>query len=102
MARHRRAERRGANDPSGDHQVLEAHPRAELHGQIQGPVLGLAEVVDGNNIRVGQEARGARLALEAPDHLRGCDDLGAYELERDGFAEHDMGRPVHGAHGPPD
>jgi hypothetical protein len=41
------------------------------------------------------------LALEAPDHLRGRDDFGADELERNGFAEHDMGRPVHGAHAAP-
>ena len=51
----------------GDH-LLEAHPVDELHGQVA-QAVGVADVVDGDDVRVLELGRDLRLALEAVEQL---------------------------------
>ncbi len=78
--RRRRAGRQGA---ALEDAVLERAARQVLHRYVVGPVLGLAAVEDGDDVRVGERRRTLGLALEALDELLVARVARAHHLKGD-------------------
>ncbi len=84
--------------------LLGAHERAQVraldvaHGDVQGPVVALARVVDRDDVGVVDRGGGARLAYEALAEVGVLGQLRGDELQRDGAVEVELERPVDHAH----
>ena len=92
----------GTRPGAGDH-ALQADAVDELHGEVAHPV-GLADVVDGDDVRVLELGRDLRLALEAIDQLVHARPGRGQPLEADGLDGHHAAQDlvlglVHGAEG---
>jgi hypothetical protein len=72
-------------------------PVDEAHGDEERAVL-LAGLVDGDDVRMLERGRHARLALEAPAELRVGRELGHDDLERHAAVEAAVDREVDHAH----
>jgi GAF domain-containing protein len=79
----RRADRERA---AGHDQLLEAAPLDHLHGDVV-RALGLAAVVDGDDVRMGEARRRLRLAPEALDEEVVVRVAVVEDLDRDAAAE---------------
>src|SRR5262249_51545015 len=81
--------------------VAEVRSLEELHGHVQeAEALLLAEVVDGDDVGVGEEGRGLGLALEALARLVARPGRGGERLDRDVAIEDGVERLVDPAHRP--
>ena len=72
-------------------------PLEQLHGGVHAPVRG-AEIVDRQDVRVGESSHRLRLALKALQHRRVFPDLGGQHLHRDVAVELRIAGAVHLAH----
>ena len=70
----------------------------ELHDEIELAVLGLAEVDDGDGVRMIEPARRARLGDEARGRVLFTDEVRVDDLDRDGSAEVRLLGAVDAAH----
>ena len=86
----------------GGHQLTQRRPVHVLHGVVERPVGGAAEIVDGNDVRVGELAGGLHLPFEAHQRLVPPFHAGQ-ELHRGAAPEHGVAGEVDHAHAtPPD
>jgi len=63
--------------------LCEGSALEQLHGQVEGAVFGLAEVVETNGVWVLDARGGLHFALKAQDHLFAGRQVSAYDLEGD-------------------
>jgi hypothetical protein len=83
----------------GSDQVFEVFPLEQLHGHVDLALL-LAEVVDGDDVRVVEAGGGPRLALEALAQLVVGAKAGGDRLDGDKAVQDGILGLVHDAHGP--
>ena len=91
------AQRLRGRQPSRALHLPQVHAVDELHQQVV-QAARLAEVVDGDDVRVLKAREGARLAREALGEARVARDGGRQNLERDQSVEPRLPRLVDGAH----
>ncbi len=84
--------------PPGLQVLAQRHAVHEFGGEEAPPVMGLADVVDRQDVRVVDRRGGERLLLEAPHPLRVGGDVGGQELERHGPLQLRVEGAVHLAH----
>ena len=82
---------------AGAHPLLEVAPLEELHREKR-RVAFFAEVVDVDDVAVGEVGRGACLAEEALAVLGAATELRGDDLDRHRPCEQGIERLVHGAH----
>ncbi len=82
-------------------QVLETLSVDDLHNDVERAVVGLAEVVDGDDIGMGELRRRPGLAEEPLDDVLRGDELGSYELDGDRLVQQEVGSSEHRAHAAP-
>ena len=81
------------------HQRLEVEPVEQLHGEVEGPRAGLAEVVEPDRVGGFEERRGLRLPAKPLDDRGGRGPVGRpHQLGIDQFdgrrpGQHPVGRP---------
>ncbi len=73
-------------------------PTQVLHDQVELAVLGLADVVDVDDVRVIDAVRRARLAQHPRAQVRLAAEIRPDQLERDDAIDEDVARPVHDPH----
>ena len=78
--------------------LAERAPRDELHGEEERAVVERAEVDDADDVRVREEARRVRLALEALRDLGDAPETGEQRLHREVLAGGEVRRLVDRAH----
>ena len=80
----------------GRQEVAQRAPFDQLHREVRDAVR-LADIVDGDDVGVGQSGGGARFLLEAAARF-GVDEVGGQDLERHVAAQPRVARAVHLAH----
>ena len=76
---------------------MQVGARHVAHDEIE-LAVGLARPVDRHDVRVVDQRRQPRLALEALAERRVGGAIGGDQLQRDGAAQVELGRPVDDAH----